>query len=141
MKRVKRGFQTLRSRSFGRPFATNLSLVSIPIGLLAMVIGPAISRGFTDVWGDNAVSIYVWGVVLLLGGFNVAAGLLGGKPSRERAGLFVLSLAFAFYGVCVMIGLGFGGMVTGPTFVILAVSCLQRAKALRRGQEPYERSD
>ena len=141
MKRVKRGFQTLVSRSFGRPFATNLSLVSIPIGLLAVVIGTAISSGFTHVWGDNAMSIYVWGVTLLLGGFNVAAGLLGGKPSRERAGLFVLALAYAFYGVCVMIGLGFGGMVTGPTFVILAVSCLQRARALKNLAGPYERGD
>lgn len=143
MKRVTRGYQTLIQRSSSRPFATNLSLVSIPIGILAIVIGSAISSGFTHVWGDHAVSIYVWGVTLLLGGYNVAAGLLGGKPARERAGLFVLATAYAFYGVCVIIGLGWGGMVTGPTFVALAISCLQRARDLKRtaGLVPYDRGD
>lgn len=141
MERVKRGLRTLTSRSNGRPFATNLSLVSVPIGLLAIVIGTAISAGFTHVWGSVAWPIYAWGVVLLLGGFNVAAGLLTARPARERAGLFVLAMAYAFYGVCVMLGLGSRGMVTGPVFCVLAVSCVQRARSLRRGTEPYERID
>lgn len=141
MSRVKRGLRTLIQRSNARPFATNLSLVSVPIGVLAIVIGSAISAGFTHVWGDHAVSIYVWGVVLLLGGLNVAAGLLAGRPTRERAGLFVVAVAYAFYGACVMLGLGWGGMVTGPTFCALAVSCLQRARQLKLGLVPYERGD
>lgn len=140
---MRGGAHALAQRSTSRPFATNLSLVSIPIGILAIVIGSAISAGFTHVWGDQAMSIYIWGVTLLLGGFNVAAGLLRGKAAQERAGLFVLATAYAFYGVCVMLGLGWGGMVTGPTFVILAVSCLQRARDLKRsaGRVPYERGD
>lgn len=143
MRAWKRGPKALAQRSMGRPFATNLSLVSVPIGVLAILIGTAISSGFTHVWGDHAVSIYVWGVTLLLGGFNVAAGLVRSRPAQERAGLFVLATAYAFYGVCVMLGLGWGGMVTGPTFCVLAVSCLQRARHLKRtaGLVPYERGD
>lgn len=141
MGRLRLWLRVLINRSNGRPFATNLSLLAIPIGVLAVVIGTAISSGFTHVWGDKALPIYLWGVALLLGGFNVATGLIKGLPARERAGLFVLAAAYAFYGICVMIGLGYGGMVTGPTFVGLAVSCLQRARALRLGAEPYDRAD
>lgn len=123
---VTAALEALRAHSRGYPFATNLSLISIPIGLLALIIGPDVSRGFGAVFADRPEPIYVWGVVLLLGGANVAIGI-GRRPSRERAGLYVLSLAYSFYGICVIIGLGWGGMVTGPVFCVLAISCLQRA--------------
>lgn len=130
MRWIKGAGRTLWRQSFAFPFATNLSLVSLPIGLLAVLIGNDISAGFTAVW-HRPEPIYVWGVMLLLGGLNVAAGLLRRKPAQERAGLFVVSVAYAFYGICVMLGLKFGGMVTGPTFVVLALSSLQRAHNLR----------
>lgn len=117
----------VRAHGRGYPFATNLSLISIPVGVLAVVIGPDISRGFVQVFGDRPETIYGWGAVLLLGGMNVALGIGQRKPSRERAGLYVLALAYSFYGVCVIIGLGTGGLVTGPVFLILAASCVQRA--------------
>ena len=123
-------FVALRAHSRGYPFATNLSLVSIPIGLLAIGIGPDVSRGFTVVFGQFPEIIYVWGAILLLGGSNVAVGLGKRLPSRERAGLYVLAAAYAFYGVCVILGLGWGGMVTGPAFIALAVSCVQRARVI-----------
>jgi hypothetical protein len=104
--------------------------VSIPIGLLAIGIGPDVSRGFTVVFGQFPEIIYVWGAILLLGGSNVAVGLGKRLPSRERAGLYVLAAAYAFYGVCVILGLGWGGMVTGPAFIALAVSCVQRARVI-----------
>lgn len=122
--------RVLRRHGRGYPFATNLSLSSIPIGLLAITIGPGISRGFTVVFGHFPGIIYVWGAVLLLGGGNVALGIGQRLPSRERAGLFVLAAAYAFYGVCVVIGLGWGGMVTGPVFISLAVSCIQRSDVI-----------
>lgn len=122
--------RAVRNHSRGYPFATNLSLVSIPIGLLAVIIGPEISRGFTVVFADRPEPIYIWGVLLLLGGGNVAVGIGQRLPSRERAGLYVLGVAYAFYGVSVIIGLGWGGMVTGPIFIVLAASCVQRAAVL-----------
>lgn len=117
----------LSAHNRGYPFATNLSLISVPIGLLALIIGPEISRGFVAVYGGQPGVIYGWGAVLLLGGINVALGIGHRRPSRERAGLYVLALAYAFYGVSVIAGLGWGGLVTGPVFCILAVSCGQRA--------------
>lgn len=122
--------RALSNHGRGYPFATNLSLVSIPIGLLAVIIGPEISRGFTAVFGNRPEPIYVWGVLLLLGGGNVAVGIGQRLPSRERAGLYVLAVAYAFYGISVIVGLGWGGMVTGPVFVVLALSCVMRARVI-----------
>lgn len=122
--------RAVRNHGRGYPFATNLSLMSIPIGLLAVIIGPNISRGFSTVFAGRPEPIYIWGVVLLLGGSNVALGIGQRLPSRERAGLYVLAVAYAFYGVSVIIGLGWGGMVTGPIFIVLALSCVQRAGVL-----------
>lgn len=119
---------SLWAHSRAYPFATNLSLISIPIGLLALVIGPSISRAFSDVFPGRPEIIYVWGVALLLGGLNVAHGIVRHIPSRERAGLYVLAVAYAFYGVAVLYGLGRGGMVTGPISLTLAVSAIQRAR-------------
>lgn len=113
-----------RGRRF--PFATGLSLISVPIGLLAIFIGQEVSRAFTIVW-NRPEPVYVWGVVLLLGGAHVAAGIMGQNTARERAGLWILAVAYAFYGASVILGLGWGGMVTGPTFLVLALCCIQRA--------------
>jgi hypothetical protein len=120
----------LRNHGRGYPFATLLSLVSIPIGLLAIIIGPDVSRGFSVVFFGRPEPIYVWGVLLLLGGSNVAIGIGQRLPSRERAGLFVLAIAYAFYGVIVIVGLGWGGMVTGPVFIVLSMACVMRAHVL-----------
>ena len=121
--------RSLLSQSRGYPFATNLSLVSIPIGMLALIIGPDISRAFTDVF-RRPEPVYVWGVILLLGGVNVAWGIVFHVPSRERAGLYVLAFAYAFYGVSAVVGLGAGGLVTGPISVTLAISAVQRARGI-----------
>jgi hypothetical protein len=126
MKRITDILIAMRAHSRSFPFATNLSLISIPIGALALVIGPEVSRGFVNVFAGRPEVIYAWGAVLLLGGCYVAVGI-GRKPSRERAGLYVLAMAYSFYGVSVIVGLGFGGLVTGPTFIALSLSCVQRA--------------
>lgn len=127
MTNVRALLDTVRAHGRGYPFATNLSLISIPIGLLAVCIGPDVSRGFVAVFADRPEPIYCWGAVLLLGGYNVAVGIGRRQPSKERAGLWVLAGAYAFYGVCVIVGLHAGGLVTGPVFLTLAASCLQRA--------------
>jgi hypothetical protein len=49
-------------------------------------------------------------------------------PSVERAGLYVLCVPWAFYGVSVIIGLGRGGLVAGPLALVVALSCWQRAR-------------
>lgn len=126
---VRRVARSLLAQSRAYPFATNLSLVSIPIGLLAVIIGQDVSRAFTDVY-NRPEPVYVWGVVLMLGGINVAYGIVWHVPSLERGGLYVLAVAYAFYGVSVIVGLGVGGLVTGPISLTLAISAMQRARVI-----------
>lgn len=128
------GARTLIGRSSAYPFATNLSLITIPIGVLAVCIGTEISRGLGAVFHRPEV-IYIWGIWMFLGGLNVAVGILRQRPTVERAGLYVLTVPLLFYGVFVVVGLGRGGLVTGPVFCGLAVSCLQRAQLMLRSSE------
>jgi hypothetical protein len=126
---VLRAVVAVRAQSRATPFAANLSLVSIPIGLVALLLGPSVSSAFTLVYHRPEL-IYVWGVVLLLGGANVAHGIIARSPSRERGGLYVLATAWGFYGVSVLVGLRVGGLVAGPLAVTLALSALQRARVI-----------
>lgn len=128
-RRVGAFFYALFKSSRGFPFATNLSLVSVPIGLTAIVVGPEVSRAFTIIF-QRPEPVYVWGVLLVLGGGNVAFGIGRRKPSLERAGLLVLAVAYAVYGVSVLVGLRVGGLVAGPTMIALAISCVQRARII-----------
>jgi hypothetical protein len=126
--------RTLRDRSFTYPFATNLSLITIPIGLLAIMIGPSISRAFSNVFHTPQL-VYIWGIWMFVGGLNVATGILRRRPAVERAGLYVLVVPLLFYSVFVVIGLGRGGLVTGPVFFGLAVSCFQRARFILHSRQ------
>lgn len=117
----------LVKRSMASPFSTNLSLVMVPIGAMGIIIGPEVSRAFSIVFHRPEL-IYVWGAWLMLGGINVAWGLIRRTPSIERAGLYALIAPLAFYGISVIVGLGLGGLVTGPVFCVLALSCFQRAR-------------
>jgi hypothetical protein len=124
-----RALAAVVAQSRATPFAANLSLVSIPIGLVALLLGPSVSSAFTLVYHRPEL-IYVWGIVLLLGGANVAHGIIARVPSRERGGLYVLAVAWGFYGVSVLIGLRTGGLVAGPLALTLALSALQRARII-----------
>lgn len=123
------------------PFATLIPLAAVPIGLLSIAIGPEVSRAFTIVYHRPEL-IYAWGAVLALGGAYVAAGIMRRTPSYERGGLYVLGGAFTFYGISVIIGLGRGGLVTGPMFCVIAAACLLRARLiLVRAKDLVQRGD
>lgn len=124
--------RTLLDRSFAYPFATNLALATIPVGLLAVIIGQEISQGFSNVFHRPEL-IYIWGVWMAVGGINVAAGIVRRHPAVELAGFYVLLVPLLFYGIFVIVGLGRGGLVTGPVFCCLAISCAQRARLIARG--------
>jgi hypothetical protein len=123
--RSLRQHRRLSQRIVRYPFATILSLTAIPVGALAIIVGPGVSRAFTIVY-DQPGLIYVWGGVLGAGGVAVLLGILWSRPSIEMAGLFTLAPAFGFYGVSVIIGLGVGGLVTGPLNLGLALACVMR---------------
>jgi hypothetical protein len=126
VQRYMRLHRRLASRIARYPFATLLSLVSIPIGLLAVALGQSVSRSFTIVYAQPSL-VYVWGAVMCGGGLAVLLGILRGTPSFELAGLLTLGLAFSFYGVSVLLGLGMGGLVAGPISLALGLACALRA--------------
>lgn len=134
MSALTNGMRTLRDRSLAYPFATNLSLITIPIGALAVVIGPKISRALSTIFHQPGL-IYIWGIWMFVGGLNVATGIMRQRPAVERAGLYALVVPLMFYSICVMVGLGHGGLVTGPVFFGLAVSCFQRARFIVRSRQ------
>jgi hypothetical protein len=123
------------------PFATLIPLAAVPIGLLSIAIGPEVSRAYSIVFHQPEL-VYAWGAVLTLGGAYVAAGIMRRTPSYQRGGLYVLAFAFLFYGVSVMIGLGRGGLVTGPMFCTIAAACLLRARLiLVKAKDLVQRGD
>lgn len=141
MKRVRLYAGALFRHSRGFPFATNLSLVSIPIGLAAVGIGQDVSRAFTILWPGAPQPVYVWGAVLVVGGINVAAGIALPRPSLERAGLSVLAAAFAFYGLAVLVALQANGLVTGGLALTIALSAMQRAHIILRSAQRLIRAN
>lgn len=115
------------ARARSAPFATNLPLLSVPVGALAVLVGPPVSTAFDRVYHRPEL-IYVWGAVLLVGGANVAVGIHQRLPSIERAGLYVLACPWAFYGASVIVALRLGGLVAGPLALTVGLSCWLRAR-------------
>jgi hypothetical protein len=116
------------------PFQVAACAAAVPIGVMAIVLGASVSTAMTRVLGDVPEVVRLWGAVVLVSGAASLAGRYGGRPWLERAGLRTLGPAYALYGVSVLLGLGLGGLVTGPMFLALAIACLVRARLSLRSE-------
>jgi hypothetical protein len=124
----------IRMRMATSPFQVAVSAMAIPIGVMAIALGASVSEAMTRVLGNVPEVVRLWGAVVLVSGATALGGRYGGKPWLERAGLRTLGPAYALYGVSVLLGLGFGGLVTGPMFLALAVACFVRARLSLRSE-------
>jgi hypothetical protein len=125
---------TIGGRMAQSPFQVAVTGMAIPIGIMAIALGASVSEAMTRVLGNVPEVVRLWGAVVLVSGAAALVGRYGGRPWLERAGLRTLGPAWALYGVSVLLGLGFGGLVTGPMFLALAVACLVRARLSLRSE-------
>jgi hypothetical protein len=102
--------------------------MAVPIGITAILIGASVSEAMSRVLIALPEVVRLWGVVLVVGGIASVWGRYGGRPWLERVGLRTLGPAYALYGVSVLLGLGYGGLVTGPMFLALAGACFVRSR-------------
>jgi hypothetical protein len=124
----------IRGRMVESPFQVAVSAMAIPIGVVAIVLGAEVSEAMTRVLGNVPEVVRLWGAWVAVSGAAALAGRYGGRPWLERAGLRTLGPAYALYAVCVLLGLGHGGLVTGPMFLALAISCFVRARLSLRSE-------
>jgi hypothetical protein len=108
------------------PFQLLATAISAPIGIGAMIIGTEVSTAMSRVLSGQIPVVRLWGLLMLLGGCCATYGRLTRRLSLERTGLRVLAPAYALYAGSVLLGLGFGGLVTGPMFFALAIACYVR---------------
>lgn len=124
----------IRERLVGSPFQVAATVMAVPIGIVAIALGADISEAMSRVLGNVPEIVRLWGVAIAVGGVVAVYGRYGGRPWLERAGLRLLGPAYGLYGFSVLLGLGRGGMVTGPMFLALAVACFARARLSLRGE-------
>ncbi len=111
-----------------QPFSFTFSLVTVPVGLLAVLLGDRVSRAFSEI-GEGVVSRFL-GVLFLVGGSLALAGIVRRTSVFEALGLSALSAGAALYGTGVILGLGMSGMVAGPGYLAISVALARRVQIL-----------
>jgi hypothetical protein len=119
-------------RFAARPHQTMLGIATAYAGIVAVIIGPAVSFSVTKVLGVAPDVVRAWGATLGLGGALMSVGILAKHSLVERIGLGLLGPALVLYGLTVLVALGRGGQVTGPLCVGLGVGSMVRSAILAR---------
>jgi hypothetical protein len=114
------------------PFQLLATAVSVPIGIAALSIGTEVSTAMSRVLSGQIPVVRLWGLLMLAGGGCATYGRLAHRLGLERTGLRVLAPAYALYAGSVLLGLGKGGLVTGPMFFALALACYVRLNGALR---------
>lgn len=116
------------------PFQLWVTAVSVPVGVLAVILGSQVSTAMSRVLGAQFDVVRLWGALLIVGGSAATYGLYSRRAGVERAGLRMLAGAFTLYAISVLLGLGLGGLVTGPMFLGLAGACFTRVRLSVRAE-------
>lgn len=124
----------IRDRLAMAPFQVAVTVMAVPLGLAAVILGASASEAMSRVLGNVPEVVRLWGAATAVGGAMAVYGRYGGSGALERAGLRLLGPTYGLYGLSVLLGLGRGGMVAGPMFLALAVSCFVRARLSLRGE-------
>lgn len=111
-----------------RPLSVSIPMMLIPVGLVATVLGPRVSRAMTVLGGAGVA--HLMGILMLLGGALVAVGIARADSLTEMFGLACCAGGCAIYSVGVLLGLGLNGAVTGPIFLAITIGFLGRVMVL-----------
>jgi hypothetical protein len=113
-----------------QPTAVTLPLGMTLIGLLAVILGENASRAFVELGGS--AMIRVMGLAMLAGGLLVAVSIIRSDYLLEVIGLALAAFGAVVYGVGVILGLGFNGLVTGPENILIALAFFGRIALISR---------
>lgn len=122
----------LRLTLTARPMSVIIPAALIPIGAITTALGPDASRAFTLLPDGVKFIAHSMGMLMLLGGVLVLLGVASGETFTELVGLVLLATGCAIYGGGVIIGLGVGGLITGPMFLAIAVASITRVVTATR---------
>lgn len=116
-----------------RPMSVVIPAALIPIGAVATVVGPPVSRAFTLLPDSVGFIAHAMGMCMLMGGALVMLGVGSGETFTELIGLVLAALGCVTYGLGVIVGLGVNGLITGPMFIAIAAAAVLRVMfSLRR---------
>lgn len=111
------------------PFEIVAATVAILMSVPALV-GLSTSAALIALVGT--VLFYAWAATLAAGAIALGAGLRSLNPSLLASGLQLVSGSFAVYTLALVAINGFGGVIAGAAFIILALVALVRALHFRR---------
>lgn len=115
-----------------RPMSVVIPAALIPIGAVATALGPEASKAFSLLPDSAKFVAHSMGMLMLLGGVLVLLGVASGETFTELVGLVLLAAGCTIYGAGVVIGLGVGGLITGPMFLAIAVASVIRVVTATR---------
>jgi hypothetical protein len=128
------GAARARERLWQSPFQFAATVMAIPIGVTSLILGAQVSTAMSRVMGGQVDVVRFWGAFLVVGGALAVYGRYGDRPAMERMGLRLLGIQYFLYSLSVLVGLGIGGLVTGPMFAALTAACFTRSRLSFRGQ-------
>ena len=116
------------TRFSGAPLEVFSSAAAVVAGIGAIVLGSKVSTAMSRVLDGNVDVVRMWGVLMVVGGSLILVGRFWFRPGIERAGLAVLGPTYFLYAISVLLGLGVGGLVTGPMFFALGLAYFARIR-------------
>ena len=118
-----------------RPDSVTAPVLWVFPGLVAIILGDGVSKAFENL--GSGTSIRILGVALVVGGLTVLVGILRKDTSIEMIGLLVTVFGSMIYGVGVVMGLGWQGIMAGGFALGPAVGFLGRCRCLvRKAPDP-----
>jgi hypothetical protein len=120
-----------RKRLRLNPFGTLAACAAVLLGILGLVMGEGVSEGMTNsLRGAAAPVAHLWGAMSAAGGAMKLYGLYWHRTTVEVPGLWLMSGAYAFYCVTVLVGLGRHGLAAGVIAGALAIGCVLKVRVI-----------
>lgn len=114
-------------------FTNGFEIVAVSVATLMSVpalLGLSTSAALIGLVG--IVLFYAWAVTLALGAIALGAGLRSLNPNLLASGLQLTGGSFGVYTIALLAASGWGGVLAGAAFVVLALVAWLRSVHFRR---------
>lgn len=136
-RRWKEGRVRLRERIYRHipsvVFTNGFEIVAVTVAILMSVpalLGLSTSAALIGLVG--IVLFYAWAATLAAGAVAIGTGLRNLHPALLASGLQLTGGSFAVYTIALVAASGWGGVIAGAAFVVLAVVATLRSMHFRR---------